>query len=133
MDGNLITCLEKLFDVKGLFIYEDILEIQELVEIEKKFKDRANPLNHSIDIIDEEFLKASSKRGFNETFWTYYHDSLAFLSESPFSYTLILNTYDLKLEKAWILGANSVDISRIHSNQKFKCDEYTTKKQIGVH
>ena len=122
----MISCLEKLFDVEGLLIYEDFLEIHELVEIQTKFKDRANPLNHSIDVIDEEFLEASSQKGFDENFWTYYQDNLAFLSsESPISYYRILDRFGFRLEEAWILGANSVDISRIHSNPELNCDEYT--------
>ena len=112
--------------MEALFIYEDILEIHELVEIETKVKNRANPLNFSIDVIDEKLLEASSERGFNETFWTYYHGSLAYLSErNCFYYNTIFHRYDLRLEEAWILGANSVDISRIHSNQRLKCEEYT--------
>ena len=126
MDGNLISCLENLFDVEALFIYEDMLEIHELVEIETKLKNRANPLNYSIDVIDEKFRETSSKREFNETVWTYYHESLAFLSErNRFFYSDVIQWYDLRLEEAWVLGANSVDIPRIHSNQRLKCDEYT--------
>ena len=117
--------------MEALFIYEDMLEIHELVEIETILENRANPLNFSIviddfNVIDEKFRETSSKRKFNETVWTYYHESLAFLSErNGFFYSDVIQWYDLRLEEAWVLGANSVDIPRIHSNQRLKCDEYT--------
>lgn len=109
--------------MKQKLIYEDFLEINELVETETYFKNRSKPLN--IDIGD-----------FDKIYLTNYHNVTAFLIENVITseeslsnlYRKIWNLeeFEQKIQtKKWFLGANNVDVSNINSKKKLRCGQYS--------
>lgn len=118
----MLSCLDVLFNVNEKQIYEDFLEIYELVETETYHINRSTPFNYP----DLEMFSI-------ENYLTNYLNQTAFLSEnivasgasiSSLTDTILFSEL-YKTGKIWYLGVNNVDSSKIYSKPNLKCGQYS--------
>lgn len=124
---NLLSCLSTLFDVEEFKIQEDLIQISELVYIDRYFINRSTSLNQT-----DHSLPESYKR-----FFTEYLGSPALLSEAMSGSGVStgesfikdrLNYWQPRMG-FWSLGASYYDTLRIDAKSDLRCGEHSCYEQ----
>ena len=113
-----MSCLTSLFGVQEFKIYDDYLQISELVVIKEFFKNRSITSNESI-IMNEETNEYVNEYGVE------YFDRPAILREKVHAknekFKFVLEQYKYLYTDFWILGDNYNETLEIISKKDMRC------------
>ena len=121
LEGDLLSCLTSLFAVQEFKIYDDFLQLSELVIIEESFNNRSITLNESIymnNYITNEYV--------NE-YGIQYFDRPAILREKVHAngeeFKTVFGEFRLFYTDFWILGNSYNETLKILSKKDKRCSE----------
>ena len=121
LEGDLLSCLTSLFAVQEFKIYEDFLQISELVVIEQSFKNRSITPNESI------YINYDMTNEFVNEYGIQYFDRPAILSEKVHAkgeeFNTVLRSFNLFYTDFWILGNSYNETLKIFSRRDKRCSE----------